>query len=1188
MYLKRIDIHGFKSFADEVKIEFEPNITAVLGPNGSGKSNIADAIRWVLGEQSAKLLRGAKMEDVIFAGSNQRQPLGIAEVKLVLDNSQGELPIEYNEVTIGRRVSRSGESDYLLNNSICRLKDIQELIIGTGMAKESYSIIGQGRVDSILSEKTAERREVFEETAGITKHKQRKEEAAQELAETEQNLQRITDIIGELEKQLGPLEEEAAKARKYRRLYGELENLEVNLLLNRYSNLATDLEEVEQKYQHLEKKVTQTEKQVADYDLEMESLNSQLKSTMAELEEKKDEVYQAEGKVERTNNKIQILAEKRSNANYRLEQLAEQLTEVTEELNKLEAEKQKQEKQLAAVESKLTNEKNSLVKQEEQLKQTVEQLELQRSKRQEAEQSQQQQLREINQKQNQLEQTEYRLEDLRKELSKEKEQLSEKEELLAELRAEKSDLAEQVDTTKEELEAKKAELESEKQQQQQLEQELKELQEQYNQLKSKENNLNSQLDVLKEMQRKYQGYYRGVKQTLKHQRENPNFAQIYGVVAELLQVPQQFEQAVEMALGSKLQNIVVAEAEDAKQAISYLKKQGAGRATFLPLDLVQPRSLRQREAKVLQKAGVYGTAAELVDYDSRFAPAMKNLLGRLLIVEDLDVAVAASQKTNQRVRIVTLKGEIVNPGGSVTGGSSGQNKANLLGRSRQIEELEVQLADLTEELAQVQKEGLGLKEELVAKEEGLEQTQKLLHRLEIQLAEKTKDWQQLEQEVSRVVSEKEQLSSQLEELNEKEQDLKEQRQDLKQDLENLSAQDSIEGGIDLLEEKIVELETAKEKLQEEITDSKVQIAAIEQEKLGLKKEVTRVQASLDKLKRQLETKQQEKAKLKERRQEIAVEKKQLATAVQEAEAARDELRGQLNGLNKQKEELTEEITELESGTKGIRDKLAKLQKKLNNYEVEKAQLKIKLDNIVDKLSENYELQFTDQLLEDKQPIMDYQAVEKRIAELKEAISKLGHVNLGAEEEYQTLKERFSFLKQQYQDLIEAKESLTTVISEIDTTMEEKFVETFEQIKKEFEQIFTELFGGGQAQLELAEPDDLLTTGIEINAQPPGKKLQKLSLMSGGERALTAIALIFALLKVRPSPFYVLDEIDAPLDEANVDRFADYLRGLSARAQFILITHRKGTMEAADALYGVTMQESGVSKLVSLKLSELAS
>ncbi|SJZ63260.1 chromosome segregation protein SMC [Selenihalanaerobacter shriftii] len=1188
MYLKKIEMHGFKSFADEVKLEFEPNITAIIGPNGSGKSNISDAIRWVLGEQSAKSLRGSKMEDVIFAGSDQRRPLGIAEVTLTLDNSDGSLPIDYNEVTIGRRVSRSGESDYLINNSVCRLKDVEELIMGTGMGKEAYSIIGQGKIDSILSNKSSDRRGIFEEAAGITKHKKRKDKASKKLEDTEHNLQRITDIIGELEKQVGPLKEDAKKAEKYNEYYTELEFLEVNLLLNRYSELDNNLTEVIKKRKELDKETNQIQTKVAKYDSKKEELNLKLDQITEKISLKKDNRYQIENRIERINNKIQILKEKRNNADYRLEQLVQEIKELKEEISGLGEELENNQSNLKQVNQELNEHKNYLQIKEEELDKMINDLKEKEGSKDNAKESMIEHLNQINKKRNQLDNVKRQIVDIEEEIIEKEEDKEKNEDLLKGLKEDLTEVEEDILTTKRQFKDQQREVKEKEEYKIKLQDKLQVLQDEYEDYKSKQNNYQSKLEVLEGMQEKYQGYYRGVKSILRYRKSNPDFAKIYGVVAELLTVPKKFETAIETALGSRLQNIIVDKDRDAKTAINYLKKNKAGRATFLPLNLVKPRSLYHKEEKTLKISGALGVAANIVDYKDKFTPVVKNLLGRIIIAKDMDAAVKISKQANQKVKVVTLDGETINPGGSMTGGSSYNKNANLLSRGRQIDELNKKVKSLDERLEEIGNKGLEFRDQIVNLEKEIKKKKNLIHQLDLDLTGKRKDYQQLEKEIDRLETNKEQLNNYSTALSKELESLRDEKQSVSKEIEILTdGNQNIEGAISSIENKIKQIEDKKEDYNEEITNLKVKMASIKQERINLEQEQKRLKDNIQKAKVNIKTKEDEIDRINKKKERQSEQKSSLLKTKENLYEEKENLKSELKNIQEERRDISERINELQQDSQGIRKKLNKVQKSLNDYEVQEAQLEVKLENIGEKLIDNYEVNIEERI-DNREPIDNHDKIETRIKELKKSINKLGHVNLGAIEEYETLKERFDFMKEQHADLIEAKDSLSKVISEIDETMQDKFKKTFDQVKVEFEKIFIELFNGGKAELILDNPDDLLKTGVEINAQPPGKKLQKLSLMSGGEKALTATALIFSLLKVKPSPFYILDEIDAPLDDANVDRFAEYLNELSSIAQFVLITHRKGTMKIADALYGVTMQESGISKMVSLKLTEVAS
>jgi len=1182
--LKNIEIKGFKSFADPVKLEFKPAITAVVGPNGSGKSNIADAIRWVLGEQSAKALRGSKMKDVIFAGSNQRRALSSAEVSLTLDNTSGELPIDYKEVTITRRVDKSGSSDYLINNNKCRLKDINELLMDTGIGKEAYSIIGQGKVKAILSGQATDRRELFEEAAGISKHKQRKEKAVDKLETTQQKIQRVEDILSELERQLSTVSKEAEKAEEYKEYQEQLKDIEVNLLLNKYEDLEKELDDKIAAKQKLSYRVTQTKAEAEEYQLQLDNKQEELDEITSQIEDERHELFKVKSNVESLKNKLELAKERKANLGQQKEKSADEITAAKEEIQtvkeRIKEKKQAKEELTVTLEKKrevLTNKEEKIKKLTKKIKQKAER---------------QDQIRDNHLEQtNQINNSQYQLETINEELKRYQAEVNS-------LQAEKEELAEEVATAQRKQEQKEHKLtdleeklaecegqyEEKKQQKEELAGELQDLEEQYNNLKQKLDNKQSRLDALEGLAENYSGYYRGVKNILK-QADRGKLEGICGVVAELLTVPEEYELAIEVALGSSLQNVVVENNSLGQQALDYLKRNNAGRATLLPLNLVDPRDLRDREQQALQVEGAIDRATELVDYSSQYAPAIKNLLGRVVVASEIDQAVEVSKAAHKRIKVVTLDGEIVRPGGAMTGGSYNQDN-NLLGRDREIEELKSEVEELKSEVKEIGQRGHKKKEQFEELKDELAALENEQHKLELQQATQQKDYQQLTEKVNRLQKRHAGQKSELKQAEDQIAELKEKRRELTENIDQLQQEDDLQGTINSLEAEIDNLEEQKEEYNQQITDLKVEVASLNEKEKQLTEEIENQRQSIADLKEKITDKQAEIKRIETKTEELAQKKEQLTAQRQQKLDKKVTIEDKLSQLEADKKELRVEIKNYRSQVESIKDKLDDIQAEFNQREVEVSQTKVKLENIEEKLETEYEIEIYDKL-DDKRELTDYSSAEKQIKQLKKNRKQLEPVNLGAIDEYNNLQDRHQLLKEQHQDLREAEESLEQVISKIEGEMKNKFETTFQEIKEEFEEIFTDLFAGGKAELKLSDKDNLLETGIEVNAQPPGKKLQKLSLMSGGEKALTATALVFALLKVNPSPFYVLDELDAPLDDANVTRFANYLTKLSSRAQFIVITHRKGTMGVADALYGVSMGTAGVSELVSLDADKLA-
>ncbi|MGM0502068.1 MAG: chromosome segregation protein SMC [Bacillota bacterium] len=1183
IYLKNIKMKGFKSFADPVTIDFEPSITGVIGPNGSGKSNISDAIKWVLGEQSAKALRGSKMKDVIFAGSDNRRAKRSAKVTLTLDNKERELDIDYDQVKIGRKVTKDGKSDYLLNGQRCRLKDIQELLLDTGIGKEAYSIIGQGKVEAVLNEGSTDRRRLFEEAAGITKHKQRKEEAEEKLADIQQKLQRIEDIISEIKRQVDPLEEEAEKAKEYKGYKAELKDYEVNLLLNKYADLEEKLDQKISTKQELSYKLTEAKAAVNEYDLKIDNEEEKLDELIAEIDDFQDKLYQKRDQLQQTTNKIDLADERENNLSQQKQRLKAEVKRLKREIDTLKDEMiEKKDKEKQVVE-KLEEKKERLANLEENLADTREKLRARKERREEIRNNKLDNINQINQYKNKLSNVEQNLEyysteieelnsskkQLKKELQNKKEEQQEYKKELSELQEE---FAEQKNSLKKKRELKE-----------QLTEEFKNLKEKYDELKDKLSRKNSKLKTLKDLEKSYAGYYRGVKKVLNYAQDN--LSGVCGVVAELIEVSKKYETAIEVALGSILQNIVVEDNKVGQKAIKYLKKNKAGRATFLPLDLIDARSLRNNEQQALNVTGAIDVADKLVDYDPKYEAVIKNVLGRIIVAEDMDSAVKISKAANKRVKVVTLEGEIVRPGGSMTGGSRNKD-SNLLGRSRQIEELSTAVEKLNNKLEQVKETGFTKKEKIENLEQEIDNLDNQVRKLDLEQTSSNKDLQQAGNEVQRLEQELKLKSNKLNDLLTKKEKLKEKKKEVEHDLDNLTTgEDDLEGLISKLESKITSLQQDKEQLGDEITDTKVEIASLKQERESLKQEYQNKETAVKNKKEKITREQNNITKVKNKTQEIEAKKQELITDKKSLKEKIKQAKAKLNKLKEDRNDVNQKIKQHQKESKESRERRDKLQEQANKNEIKLTEIKVNLENIEEKLAQEYEIEVYD-LIEERDEIVDYEEVENKINSLKKKMKKLEPVNLGSIEEYQNLSKRLDFLSEQHTDLIESRDSLQEVITEIENEMKEEFLTTFQQVKEEFETIFVDLFEGGEAKLKLEDKNNLLETGIEINAQPPGKNLQKLSLMSGGEKALTATALLFALLKVNPSPFYVLDELDAPLDDANVKRFADYLQELATRAQFIVITHRKGTMKAVNALYGITMQNSGVSQIVSLKLDEV--
>ncbi|SDM96789.1 condensin subunit Smc [Paenibacillus sp. yr247] len=1183
MFLKRIELSGFKSFADRTELEFVRGITAVVGPNGSGKSNISDGIRWVLGEQSAKSLRGGKMEDVIFAGSDARRAVNYGEVSLTLDNTSQSLPLDFNEVTVTRRVHRSGESEYLINKQPCRLKDITELFMDTGIGKEAYSIIGQGRIEEILSTKSEDRRGIFEEASGIVKYKSRKREAEKKLSDTEQNLLRIHDLVTELEDQIEPLREQSAKAIRYKELRETLKSSEIAMYVHQIDQIYISWNEATQKLEKLVKEQTELSTIVNQHDAHLEKHRWETRRLEEELEKLQESLLGLSEEFEKCEGHGEVLKERKKNYSANHQQLSS--TIAMQEQRKIDKEvelSQQREKiiligaQLFEFQAKLTAEEQRLLGvnggisslPEDQLKGEL--LET---------------LNRMAQARNEIRYAEQQTESIGRRL----ERLDEERQKWAEQR-EKISLRKQELTTK--LEETVSEIEDVRQRYVQLTQSLKskqglldEAQGMVRKWEQKLDALTSRRDTMKEMANDYDGFMQGVKEVLKA-KTRKDLRGIRGAIAELVKVPADVEFAIETALGGALQNIVVETEADGREAIAFLKRRQMGRATFLPMNVIRGRSISDSEISSLKSAkGFIGIAVDLVSFDTTYQNIFSSLLGNVVVAQSLEDANHIAAKAQYRYRVVTLEGDVVNPGGSMTGGSLQKKSTNLLGRQRQIEELDQEIKNSEQQLSGLRNQSSVMKREITDDMMTIEQLRQLGEQQRITEQQIRAELNPLESE-SRTVEEQLSLDSQDRgSLLEEQADLGRKKVESEAALAELGQEEaSLQKAIRDAESSRKASESEKEELQSQLTDLKVKVASISQEKQSLQDQQRRLQQDLGEAEREMDM---NRGLLQQLEQDMI--------ALEQETVLQVEL---LNDLKLKKQQCTESIDfkraertewlhkleQEENETRAQRSQLKQVEESLHQTEVRVTRLDVELENLLKKLGEEYELSY--ELAKERYPVPeDIQGTQSKVRELKREIASLGDVNLGAIEEYARVSERYEFLSSQKNDLIEAKTTLYQVIREMDQEMSKRFKTTFDAIRSHFGVVFSKLFGGGRADLILSEPDNMLDTGIEIVAQPPGKKLQNLQLLSGGERALTAIALLFSIIRVKPVPFCVLDEVEAALDEANVSRFAEYLREFSEMTQFIVVTHRKGTMEEADVLYGVTMQEGGVSKLVSVRLED---
>lgn len=1180
MYLKKIEVQGFKSFANKLLFEFDNGITGIVGPNGSGKSNIADAVRWVLGEQSAKQLRGSKMEDIIFAGTETRKPVSFASVSLTIDNSDKKLDIDYSEVTVTRRVFRSGESEYLLNGNTCRLKDINELFYDTGIGKEGYSIIGQGQIDKILSGKAEERRELFDEAAGIVKFKKRKNETQKSLDNESQNLIRINDILAELEKQVGPLARQSDKAKEYLRLKEYLKKYEVNLFLLEESSTKGELTKVTGNLdivnEELEKAGNRLEEIKSVYD-EKDNEVSELTARIDELTAKKN---QAEIDKNRLESQIEILKEQINSANMNDSHLADRLKEINDQIAERNEEKQKLLKQKFDISSEVDDifaRQNEIDREVDALRKETDGLSNEIENRKNS-------IFDNLNKKGTIKASIQRYESMQEQVNIRKAELTGK---LINFKTDESEFDVSIKDAKDKLDSVNKEIDGLVSENNRLMALSDENKEERNTKKqklqaAKEQNMRSQtkLESLKNIAERYDGYGNSIRKVMECKEQNSG---ILGVVADIVKTEKKYEIAIETALGGTIQNIVTDNEETAKKMIAYLKKNQYGRATFLPLSAVSGKNNRRDNLE--RESGFIGYANELVKVDLQYKGLADYLLGRCVVVDNIDNALHLNKAHGYSLKIVTLEGELLNPGGSMTGGAF-RNSSNLLGRRREIEELE-KVVSSTEKVifslsADIDRLGGLINEatDKIAKNTEIIQNKKL--------AKNT-----LEINYNQLADKKNEIQSVYENNKREEKEIESQLKDIRAELESSNKElEKIENDNELNTKEISDaterLNDLKNKLEEKnkIAESiHIEYSQIAQKSQFAEESVKRILREINRLKDGISDLEDSK---EESQTEIAVRSSQIeeiTDTIKTATAEIESYSSELTDLKSRKEEGQATLKGFFKTREECQNNLVTLEKEQFRLSQNKEKLENNRDSKIEYMWNEYELTLSEatQLKDDE--LSDASEIKKIVTDTKNEIRKLGDVNVNAIEDYKEVAERYEFLKNQHDDLVSARDKLITVIEELDKNMREQFTTKFEEIKIEFDKVFRQLFGGGKGTIELDPEADILDAAITIISQPPGKKLQNMMQLSGGEKALTAICLLFAIQNLKPSPFCLLDEIEAALDDSNVDRYAKYLHKLTKNTQFIVITHRRGTMAAADRLYGITMQEKGVSTLVSVDLIE---
>ena len=1182
MYLKRIEIVGFKSFANRTVIDFEENITAIVGPNGSGKSNITEAIRWVLGEQSVKSLRGGRMPDIIFAGSDTRKALNLAEVTIVLSNEDQYLPLEYNEISVTRRISRSGDSDYFLNKQACRLKDIQELFMDSGLGKESFSIISQGKVEAIFSSKPEDRRGIFEEAAGVLKYKQRKKQAEQKLFETEDNLNRVQDIVYELEEQLAPLATQSANAKQYLTLKESFTELDITYIVAEISEAKTQFDEKSKRVTQLKVQVQAASQAVIDEEAALNRLREERSQLDEALEAHNERHLSLVEELKQAQGQRDVLLERSKHTEKSVSEYQENLAEIQDKLAQLEEDKavcladlsqkngevQTLEKDLVQGQLELVQYRKTAKELIEELRgQYVDYLQQQASTSNELKYLERQYLQETSQNQHVMQ----------KQAALEQE-LAEKEAVFK--------------TNRTQLKTEQAQLEQQRTSYLQLQEKLKENQMQFEQGQAKMFDLMRELQQvqarkksLQEIQENYSGFYQGTRHILQHRHE---LSGIVGAVAELVEVPDMYTLAIETALGNGAQNLIVETESDARQAISFLKRSRGGRGTFLPLTTIHarqiPASIQQQATSV---EGYLGVASELVTYEEKIAGVMGNLLGTTLIAEDLESGNALARKLQYRYRIVTLEGDIMHAGGSMTGGATKRGQqGSLFSQNQELQQLTSRSEQLTQRLQVVEKQVQTFEQQMKSARETLEQLRDSGEAAKMAEQEARNQQQHLQVEIDRIHKEMKVFAYETAHVQTFLTTYREEKE------RNQTLLKEIEAQLARITEEIQTLTNEEDSLEEKRQAATQNVAQIQSRLAVSKEQCTHLRQQTTHFMQQIEE-QESRATII--RQYLA----NLSTDFSSHEMTEESLRQKIDQLIAEKEALQATIQTTRNQRVAVQQAIREKDQILSEanqqqkslleaktaLEVERSRLDILLDNRLAYLQEVHQITY-------EQGLSIYGLVAKtneqqaEIQRLRQAMTDLEPVNLHAIEQFDLVKERYDFLTGQQNDLISAKTQLFETMSEMDEEVKSRFKEVFEGVRREFKKVFPNMFGGGRAELILTNPEDLLHTGIEIEAQPPGKKLQSLSLLSGGERALTAIALLFSIIQVRPVPFCVLDEVEAALDEANVLRFGNYLRTFQNETQFIVVTHRKGTMESADVLYGVTMEESGVSKIVSVRLEDV--
>ena len=1180
MYLKRLELQGFKSFADKTVLEFMPGITSVIGPNGSGKSNISDAIRWVLGEQSMKSLRGAKSNDIIFAGTQNRKSLGFAEASLVFDNEDGTLPIEYAEVTVTRKIYRSGETGYYINKVPCRLKDILELFMDTGIGKDGYSIIGQGKIDEILSNKSEDRRHIFEEAAGIVKYRTRKAESEKKLEHTKLNLLRINDILTEIESNIEPLQQQAEKAKKYLNLKEELKSIEIGLFVYNIEKYKQTLEEIINDEDIMKSTCNQEEGKLERIKALKEELKTQIDEITEKIESMQNIGFESQKEIEQLNSNISVCntriennKENKTRFEKEIEEIKTKITSLEEEIKQKQAKKdnlkenrKKFEKELEEKQAELDKLTSKLSEKEKEIEEHKKKVEENTDKRYELQ-------ADISTQNANSESLEKRKQQIKQEITT---NISE----LDAARLRKDDISKGFYEAESKRNSIVSSLEKIEKQKEEASTKIKEYDTNINNLYSEMRIKDSRRKFLVETEKEKEGYIKSVNLLLNDCENIKDLGKgMHGVLANIISVPKEYETAIEMCLGASLQNVVTETEEDAKRLIEHLRKNNLGRASFLPITSVKGKKLENFKSK---EKGIIGVASDLVQFNKKYEQIILNLLGRTVIVDNMETAIKVAKQNNYSFRIITIEGDLINPSGAITGGSVAKKTVNILGRGREIESLEKEIKKIKQKIEKLEKE----KEEYVNSQEDLleevSSLEKALQEIDITYAtEKQKvvaineNIERIEKRLSKLKEETANIDKQMLEIEETKKTNEEQISTINEENEKLTNIINEFAELNKDDQKYID------DLNFDITNLKISVSSFDESETSIDEISNMINNDIENNKKSMENKEKQINQIEEDNKEL---EKNIEETKQKIEEVKKQVQTSGQTINNLKEERTQKNEKLANKETELNDQfkiIEDLKSQMAKMEAKKSKTEEDLNAVINKLWEEYEL--TPNTIKEYKKPDNIALTQKKVNNLRADIRDLGSVNVDSIEEYKTLKERYDFMCEQRLDLENTMSKLRKMIQEMTEVMKEQFKTQFEIINKNFGEVFRELFGGGKAELTLADEENILECGIDITVQPPGKKLQNMMLLSGGEKAFTAIALLFAILKINPAPFCVLDEIEAALDDVNVFRYAEYLKKFSKDTQFLVITHRKGTMEAADTVYGITMEENGISKLLSMKL-----